>query len=399
MLAITNNLYNKDYLDNGTTTLIKRTAHNDNITDNHTAKPDIVYRVVCVSIYVFNIFSDNINQTPNIEYINYLNVPKNLVSLIEGESLVYSIIRVRDGKKYIGKTSNLQKRMNGWNYDINNPNSPHYYCKLSKAVRKGGEFIVKVIEFTTWELLEDREDHWIKTALDANEKLFNVNRGGGGGCAFPTGYTSKEPLPPNFNTPIKDNKIQAYPITVENGNFDIEFTPTAGSKYNIVYQIMCIDNKLPAMPVVEDISHANDDIPYIDARLIGESNRSAETRALEYISDFNNPERKNTDGTGKMKTVILNNPTRKFGFVILGRFQDPYACKRMERGAVAEKKSQDKTVLNCNDAGTGPYSKRKIVDLTGGTHSSGDESSVCNRPSKARKRLNFNELNDNGQAS
>src|SRR5688572_2652559 len=107
MNAISNNLSFKDYLVQGHTTPIQRTAHNDNITDNHFTETEIKFPVVY----------DKRRKKA------ILTVPKKYFTVTSKKSVIYCIVRKSDGKTYIGKTTNLRRRMYKWNYDVNNKNS------------------------------------------------------------------------------------------------------------------------------------------------------------------------------------------------------------------------------------------------------------------------------------
>lgn len=88
---------------------------------------------------------------------------------------VYSIINIVDGRKYIGSSKDISKRLYKHTYDLNM--NQHHNDRLQNAWNTYGEdsFKFKVIEECRIDMLEDREDYWIthETVLD-DEYGYNI---------------------------------------------------------------------------------------------------------------------------------------------------------------------------------------------------------------------------------
>lgn len=87
-----------------------------------------------------------------------------------------------DGTRYVGQTVisvSSRKHVHLWNSRI--PTSKSYKSYFSNWIRKHGEGNVEffVIEETTEEVIDQREDFWITELRGRGQKLTNVKRGGG----------------------------------------------------------------------------------------------------------------------------------------------------------------------------------------------------------------------------
>ena len=77
---------------------------------------------------------------------------------------IYMIINNINGKKYIGKSVDLKRRLKSHQVDTFNPNSAEFNTVIHKAIRKYGlnNFTFSIIEECKEENLDSREIYWIK---------------------------------------------------------------------------------------------------------------------------------------------------------------------------------------------------------------------------------------------
>lgn len=92
---------------------------------------------------------------------------------------IYCIEHVASGKKYIGKSRNIEQRFYAHRYNLKNGDKKHVNRYLYNAVLKHGidAFCFKVIEVTPFEELPEREIYWMDffDTCD-NSKGYNLRR-------------------------------------------------------------------------------------------------------------------------------------------------------------------------------------------------------------------------------
>lgn len=99
---------------------------------------------------------------------------------------IYKIENLINGKIYIGKSIDIQKRFRSHINDSFNENKSSYEHLIHKAIRKYGvdNFSFDVIEQCDDNILNEREIYWISfygcCVLDGNDKGYNMTRGGDG---------------------------------------------------------------------------------------------------------------------------------------------------------------------------------------------------------------------------
>lgn len=105
---------------------------------------------------------------------------------------IYKIENLINGKVYIGKSVNIQRRFKSHISDSFNNNKPSYNHLIHKAIRKYGveNFLFEVIEEYSEDDLNQKEIYWISVydccILNGNNKGYNMTRGGDGGCLIDT---------------------------------------------------------------------------------------------------------------------------------------------------------------------------------------------------------------------
>ncbi len=116
---------------------------------------------------------------------------------------IYAIINWVNGKMYIGKTTNMQKRWREHKSSLNRENYKHENKQLIRAWQKYGEnnFTCELLEECSMELLNEREKYWIKELKTYGHKGKYGYNSYPGGQGF--GYGEDNP---NFGKHISDEK-------------------------------------------------------------------------------------------------------------------------------------------------------------------------------------------------
>lgn len=103
---------------------------------------------------------------------------------------IYKIENLINGKIYIGKSVNIEKRFRTHINDSFNENKPEYNHLIHKAIRKYKveNFSFDIIEECDENELNSREMYWIHTydccVLDGRDKGYNMTRGGEGSSSI-----------------------------------------------------------------------------------------------------------------------------------------------------------------------------------------------------------------------
>lgn len=103
---------------------------------------------------------------------------------------IYKIENLINGKIYIGKSVNIEKRFRTHINDSFNANKPEYNHLIHKAIRKYKveNFSFDIIEECDENELNSREMYWIHTydccVLDGRNKGYNMTRGGEGSSSI-----------------------------------------------------------------------------------------------------------------------------------------------------------------------------------------------------------------------
>ena len=103
---------------------------------------------------------------------------------------IYKIENLINGKIYIGKSINIQKRFKSHINDSFNENKPSYDHLIHKAIRKYvvENFSFDIIEQCNEKELNEKEIYWISfydcCVLDSKEKGYNMTRGGDGSSSI-----------------------------------------------------------------------------------------------------------------------------------------------------------------------------------------------------------------------
>lgn len=103
---------------------------------------------------------------------------------------IYKIENLINGKIYIGKSVNIEKRFKTHINDSFNKNKPSYNHLIHRAIRKYGveNFSFDVIEQCSEDELDQKEVYWIYTynccVLDGEDNGYNMTRGGEGGSSI-----------------------------------------------------------------------------------------------------------------------------------------------------------------------------------------------------------------------
>lgn len=106
---------------------------------------------------------------------------------------IYKIENLINGKVYIGKSINIQKRFKSHINDSFNENKSSYNHLIHKAIRKYGveNFSFDIIEQCDENELNTKEMHWISVydccILDGKDKGYNMTRGGDGSSSVDIG--------------------------------------------------------------------------------------------------------------------------------------------------------------------------------------------------------------------
>lgn len=105
---------------------------------------------------------------------------------------IYKIENLINGKIYIGKSVNIEKRFRSHITDSFNKNKPEYNHLIHRAIRKYGtdNFSFEIIEQCKENELNKREIYWISfydcCILDSKNKGYNMTRGGDGSSYIDT---------------------------------------------------------------------------------------------------------------------------------------------------------------------------------------------------------------------
>ena len=103
---------------------------------------------------------------------------------------IYKIENLINGKIYIGKSVNIEKRFRTHINDSFNENKPEYNHLIHKAIRKykANNFSFDIIEECDESDLNSREMYWIHIydccVLDGKDKGYNMTRGGEGSSSI-----------------------------------------------------------------------------------------------------------------------------------------------------------------------------------------------------------------------
>ena len=103
---------------------------------------------------------------------------------------IYKIENLINGKIYIGKSIDIQKRFRTHISDSFNENQPSYNHLIHKAIRKykPENFSFNVVEQCSEDELDQKEINWIRIydccVLDGKDKGYNMTRGGEGSSSI-----------------------------------------------------------------------------------------------------------------------------------------------------------------------------------------------------------------------
>ena len=103
---------------------------------------------------------------------------------------IYCIENKVNGKKYIGKSIDIQERWNSHKMQLRNGNHINSYLQHSWDKYGSDSFEFSVLEECSDEILNERERYWIEF-YDSFNSGFNLTRGGDGGNTI-AGYTTEE---------------------------------------------------------------------------------------------------------------------------------------------------------------------------------------------------------------
>jgi len=109
--------------------------------------------------------------------------PHNLIFIYKEYKLrwdIYKITNLKNGKFYIGKTSNIERRWKEHQSLVGKKRHPFYDAILHYGVEN---FIIEVVDKTDVSLIDDLEIKWILETR-AVELGYNITKGGTGGDTF-----------------------------------------------------------------------------------------------------------------------------------------------------------------------------------------------------------------------
>lgn len=118
---------------------------------------------------------------------------------------IYKIENVKNNKKYIGQSVNIEQRWQRHKYELNA--QKHYNSYLQNAWNKYGEnaFVFEIIEKCPRELLDNKERYWIQKN-NSYENGYNLDNGGGGVLKYHQQYYRV------IKKGIDENGIQRYQL-------------------------------------------------------------------------------------------------------------------------------------------------------------------------------------------
>lgn len=103
---------------------------------------------------------------------------------------IYKITNLINGKIYIGKSIDIQRRFRSHINESLDENKPSYHHTIHRAMRKYGSdnFSFDILEECAEDKLNEREMYWISffdcCVLDGSDKGYNMTRGGDGSSSL-----------------------------------------------------------------------------------------------------------------------------------------------------------------------------------------------------------------------
>ena len=103
---------------------------------------------------------------------------------------IYKITNLINGKIYVGKSIDIQRRFRSHINESLDENKPSYHHAIHRAMRKYGSdnFSFDILEECTEDKLNEREIYWISffdcCVLDSSDKGYNMTRGGDGSSSL-----------------------------------------------------------------------------------------------------------------------------------------------------------------------------------------------------------------------